>query len=87
MTTMSTSSHYSLLMENSIEYVQKWPHLGHILNSELDDNDDIENRRIQTVKQINDVLCYFGKLDSSIKLKLLYSFCSSWYGCELCGSI
>jgi hypothetical protein len=68
---------------NSIEYVQKWPHLGHILNSELDDNDDIENRRIQTVKQINDVLCYFGKLDSSIKLKLLYSFCSSWYGCEL----
>jgi hypothetical protein len=68
---------------NVIEYVQNWPHLGHILNAELDDNDDIEHRRIQTVKQINDVLCYFGKLDAIIKLKLLYSFCSSWYGCEL----
>lgn len=68
---------------NAIEYVQNWAHLGHILNTELDDKDDIEHRRIQTVKQINDVLCYFGKLDAIIKLKLLYSFCSSWYGCEL----
>jgi hypothetical protein len=29
---------------------------------------------------MNDVLCYFGKLDSIIKLKLLYSYCSSFYG-------
>jgi hypothetical protein len=56
---------------NVMEYVQNWPHLGHILNAELDDNDDIEHRRIQTVKQINDVLCYFGKLDAIIKLNLL----------------
>jgi hypothetical protein len=68
---------------NSIEFVRVWSHLGHILRNDLNDNDDIEKRRLQTVKQINDVLCYFGKLDCVIKLKLLYSYCSSIYGSEL----
>jgi len=36
------------------------------------------------VGQINSVLCYFGKLFSAVKLKLLYAYCSSLYGCELC---
>ena len=66
-----------------IEYVDSWTHLGHILSSDSCDKKDIEHRRIQTVKQINDVLCCFGKLDAIIKLKLLYSFCSSMYGSEL----
>jgi hypothetical protein len=68
---------------NCIDYVVKWTHLGHILNAELSDIDDVEHRRTQTVKQINDVLCYFGKLDTVIKLKLLYSYCSSIYGSVL----
>jgi Reverse transcriptase (RNA-dependent DNA polymerase) len=69
--------------DNDIEYVDSWSHLGHILSSDSRDNLDIEHRRVQTVKQINDVLCYFGKLDSTIKLQLLYSYCSSMYGSEL----
>jgi hypothetical protein len=71
---------------NSIDYVDKWPHLGHILNAALSDDDDVEHRRVQTVKQINDVLCYFGKLDSVIKLKLLYSYCSSMCMGRSCGT-
>ena len=35
------------------------------------------------VGQINSVLCYSGKLPSAVKLKLLYAYCSSLYGCEL----
>jgi len=35
------------------------------------------------VGQINNVLCYFGKLLSCVKSKLLYAYCSSIYGCEL----
>jgi len=31
----------------------------------------------------NSVLCYSGKLPSSVKLKLLYAYRSSLYGCEL----
>jgi len=41
------------------------------------------NRHVQTVKQINDLLSYFGKLDAIVKLQLIYSYCSSLYGSEL----
>ena len=42
-------------------------------------SDDIIHRRNETIRQVNDGLCYFGKLDSVIKLKLIYSYCSSFY--------
>jgi len=58
---------------SDIEYVDSWTHLGHILSSDCQDNKDIEHRRVQTVKQINDLLSYFGKLDAIVKLQLLYS--------------
>ena len=41
-----------------IEYVDSWPHLGHIIASSNDDNLDIFNRRNSLCGQINDVLCY-----------------------------
>jgi hypothetical protein len=69
--------------DNLIEYVQSWRHHRHILRSDLRDDDYIEKRRIHTAKQINDVLCYFGKLDPLINLRLLYSYCSSLYGSQL----
>jgi len=50
--------------------------LGHILSSDCQDNNNIEHRRVQTVKQINDLLSYFVKLDAVVKLQLLYSYCS-----------
>jgi len=50
-----------------------WTHLGHILSNDCRDNKDIEHRRVQTVKQINDLLSYFGKLDAVVILQLLYS--------------
>jgi len=68
---------------SDIEYVDSWTHLGHVLSSDFRDNMDIEHRRVQTVKQINDLLSYFGKLDAIVKLQLLYSYCSSLYGSEL----
>jgi len=59
--------------------VDSWTHLGHILSSDCRDIKDIEHRRVQTVKQINDLLSYFRKLDAIVKLQLLYSYCSSLY--------
>jgi hypothetical protein len=56
--------------------------LGHILNNCNTDKDDIINRRNVLVRQTNDV-CYFAKLSPVVKLRLLYSYCSSLYGAEL----
>ena len=68
---------------NDIEIVSEWPHLGHIISSHCLDDADIFQRRNCMTGQVNSVLYYFGKLPSSVKLKLLYAYCSSLYGCEL----
>jgi len=68
---------------SDIEYVDSWTHLGHILSNDRRDNKDIEHRSVQTVKQINDILSYFEKLDAIVKLQILYSYCSSLCGSEL----
>ena len=65
-TLFSYSNHYisrtdETLRGIDIEYVDSWTHIGHILSSDFRDNMDIEHRRVQTVKQINDMLAYFGK--------------------------
>ena len=66
-----------------IEFVDSWPHPGHIIASSNYDNLDILNKRNSLCVQINDVLCYFGGLGPVTKLRLLKAYCSSYYGCEL----
>ena len=66
-----------------IEYVEQYSHLGHIICNSLDDNADILHRRNAMAGQINNVLCYFGKLDYFVKVKLLKTYCSSLYGSVL----
>jgi hypothetical protein len=68
---------------NVIEEVDKWTHLGHIINNKLSDDDDIMDRRNSLVGQINNFLCNFSKLDSAVKNELYKVYCSSLYGCEL----
>jgi len=66
-----------------IEVVDKWPHLGHIVSSDIDDTADINRSHSKLVTQINSVLCTFSSLDAIVKVKLLKSYCLSLYGCEL----
>ena len=47
------------------------------------DDADIFRRHSCMIRQINSVLCNFRKLPSSVKLKLIYAFCSSFNGCAL----
>ena len=68
---------------NPIELVEKFTHLGHVINSNMDDNDDIQIKHDVFVKQTNNVLCYFNKLDSFVKNNLHHSYCMNLYGCEI----
>ena len=63
----------------SIDYVglDKYVHLGHVIAADLNDKDDIERCRSALVGQINNVICFFGKLDPVIKMKLLMTYCTS----------
>lgn len=46
--------------DNIIEIFNSYRHLGHIINSDFDDNDDLFDKRNSVVGQANSfVLCYF----------------------------
>lgn len=67
----------------SLQVVDSYRHLGHIINAVSDDSDDIHDKRMSFIGQVNSVLCFFNSLYSSTKQKLFHSYCSSFFGCEL----
>jgi len=68
---------------HSVEYVEQWSHLGHIVSAYGDYKHDIVNSRNIMCGQINNVLCYFSKCQPVVKQKLLYAYCYSLYGSVL----
>jgi hypothetical protein len=68
---------------NKIEIVEQYKHLGHIINSDLDDADDINDKRAVFIGQANNVICYFGKINAHVRQHLFNSYCTSFFGCEL----
>jgi len=53
---------------SNIEFVEKWPHLGHMISLNLSDDDDVSLRRQSLIGEINTVLCRFGRLDLLLKI-------------------
>jgi hypothetical protein len=68
---------------NPVVRIDSYMHLGHIINCYLNDYDDVIHRRNCFIGQSNNVLCFFGKLDLSVRIKLFKICCSSMYSCEL----
>jgi hypothetical protein len=71
------------ISSNNIENVSSWSHLGHLLNANLLDDDDILSRRNSLIGQVNSFLCNFSNVDISVKNALFRVYCSSHYGSEL----
>ena len=61
-------------------------HLGHILQSDLNDDADILRATKELIKKANFVLKTFSCADVSIKCKLLKTYCLSLYGCPFYGN-
>ena len=68
---------------NVIENVESWPHLGHVITDNASDKLDVLSRRGSFIGQVNNVICWFSKLDCCMKTRLLKAYCFSFYGCEL----
>jgi hypothetical protein len=54
-----------------IEFFNSFSHLGHSITDKLSDSSDVLKRRSDFVGQVNNVLCYFRKLTSGVKNRLL----------------
>jgi len=65
---------------NPIEYVDSFEHLGHVIPNQLTDSADILKRRSDFVGKSNNFLCFFSKLSSLIKYRLIHLNCMSLYG-------
>jgi hypothetical protein len=50
----------------AIEFVDKWPHLGHTLTNKNDDAEDILSRRLSFIEQVNKVIRYHVALDDIV---------------------
>ena len=68
---------------NKIECVPRWSYLGHVINTQLSDDDDIAARKSQLIRQINGLICNFSILDSMTRKRLFQVYCSSFYGCQI----
>jgi len=55
---------------NDIDFVDEWPHLGHIITTLHDEKAGIISKRNILCCQINNVLCFIGKRDPITKLSL-----------------
>jgi hypothetical protein len=66
-----------------IDFVEKWPHLGHIISNDCDDFDDLCTKKISRIGQVNKILCTFHNVDCSTKTILVKSYCTSFYGAEI----
>ena len=51
------------------QLVREWSlvHLGHIINSELSDKDDLLRKRCTFIGQVNNASCYFPRLAADVK--------------------
>ena len=69
---------FTIISGNEIEFVQSWAHLGHIVSSTMDDENDIARCRYNIlIGKLNEVLSTFRELDSFVKVRLLKNYCPS----------
>ena len=81
---MSSLSHIEFRIDGrKMEIVSSYTHLGHIISSSDGDKLDIMKQKCAFNGQVNNTLCFFGKLPSVVKSRLVASYCTSFYGCEL----
>ena len=58
----------------AIEFVDKWPHLGHLISNCYDDMDDILSKKSSLIGQVNKILCNFRNGNCSTKTRLVKAY-------------
>jgi hypothetical protein len=66
-----------------IEFVEKWPHSGHIITIDCDDSEDLNAKKRSLIGQMNKIICIFRNVNCFTKTKLVKSYCTSFYGAKI----
>ena len=65
-----------------LSWHKKVKHLGNLVTHDLKDDDDVNFKRGVFISQVNKLKCKFDTIDSSLRGRLLQTYCCSWYGCQ-----
>ena len=63
--------------------VQLVKHLGHIITSDLTDDKDIMHQTSMYNRKANAVLSDFKHISGDLRVQIMQSYCSSFYGSQL----
>ena len=59
-----------------------WKHLGNVLMYNLHDEADVYKKRGDFIAAVNKMNSVFASVHAELKLSLLQTYCTSWYGCQ-----
>ena len=75
--------HPVVINNHTLPYIEKCKYLGHIINNNLTDDDDIARQKRCIYAQANALARKFYLCDNSIKTTLFNSYCGSMYTSSL----
>ena len=61
---------------------KKVKHLGNTITHDLKDTEDINMKKYTFISQVNTLNSKFSTVHSSLRGRLLQTYCGSWYGCQ-----
>ena len=67
---------------NILTWKKSVKHLGNIVTHDLKDADDVNLKKCTFIGQVNKLKCKFCTVQSSLRGRLLQTYCCSWYGCQ-----
>ena len=67
---------------NILTWHKSVKHLGNVITHDLKDSDDINLKKGVFIGQVNKLKCKFCKVQSTLRGRLLQTYCCSWYGCQ-----
>lgn len=71
------------LNESTLEKVDEFKYLGHLLTSSLKDDDDMERERRALSIRANMIARRFFRCSRQVKITLFKSYCTTFYTCSL----
>lgn len=72
-----------LLNSVPLERVERFKYLGHVITTDLKDNDDIDRERRSLSVRANMIARRFARCSAEVKVTLFRAFCTSLYTCSL----
>ena len=67
----------------SVPWKDTVKYLGHVLTNDLLDYENVMAKKGEFIRSVNRLNAQFHNVQADIRIRLLQTYCTSWYGCHL----